>query len=44
MVDIWTCSSSTSLWLALLIHVVYAAVLVGLVDAAPESFTGWNPT
>ena len=36
MVDIWTLHTSTYLWLALLIHVVYAAVLVGLVENAPE--------
>ena len=34
--DIWTLHTSTYLWLALLIHVVYLAVLVGLVDTAPE--------
>ena len=36
MVDIWTFHTSTYLWLALLIHVVYFAVLVGLVETAPE--------
>jgi len=36
MVDIWTLHTSTYLWLALLIHVVYFAVLVGLVETAPE--------
>lgn len=36
MVDIWTLHTSTYLWLALLIHVVYLAVLVGIVDTAPE--------
>lgn len=36
MVDIWSFHTSTYLWLALLIHVVYFAVLVGLVETAPE--------
>jgi hypothetical protein len=36
MVDIWTLHTSTYLWLVLIIHVVYLAVLVGLVDTAPE--------
>ena len=34
--DLWTLHTSTYLWLALLVHVVYFAVLVGLVDTAPE--------
>jgi hypothetical protein len=36
MVDIWTLHTSTYLWLALIVHIVYLAVLVGIVDTAPE--------
>lgn len=36
MVDLWTFHTSTYLWLALLVHIVYFAVLVGLVETAPE--------
>ena len=36
MVDFWTLHTSTYLWLALIIHIVYIAVLVGLVDSAPQ--------
>lgn len=36
MVDLWNLHTSTYLWIVLMIHVVYLAVLVGLVDTAPE--------
>jgi len=36
MVDFWTFHTSTYLWLVLLVHIVYLAVLVGIVDTAPE--------
>jgi hypothetical protein len=36
MVDIWTFHTSTYLWLALIVHIVYVAVLVGLVETAPD--------
>jgi hypothetical protein len=35
-VDLWTLHTTTYLWIALIVHVVYLAVLVGLVDTAPE--------
>ena len=34
--DVWTFHTTTYLWLVLIVHVVYLAVLVGLVDTAPE--------
>uniref|UniRef100_A0A6C0CID5 Uncharacterized protein n=1 Tax=viral metagenome TaxID=1070528 RepID=A0A6C0CID5_9ZZZZ len=36
MVDLWTFHTSTYLWLVLIVHIVYLAVLVGIVDTAPE--------
>jgi hypothetical protein len=36
MVDLWNLQTSTYLWLVLVVHIVYLAVLVGLIETAPE--------
>lgn len=36
MVDVWTLHTTTYIWAVFAVHVIYTAVLVGLVDTAPE--------